>query len=137
MKKSTFYILSFTWGLPLTLAGLTVAAVLLCTGKKPKKWGACYYFEIGEHWGGLELGIIFLTNKNPTTYIKNHEHGHAIQNCFFGLFMPFVVCIPSIVRYWYRNIRTRLKLANKAAYDDIWFEASATALGNKYIKKFN
>ena len=135
MKKSIFYVLSFTWGIILTLIGLVVAAVLLCAGKKPKKWGWCYYFEVGEGWGGLELGIIFLTSKNPSVHTRNHEFGHAIQNCYFGPLMPFIVCIPSAVRYWYRRIRRAKGLPNKTAYDDIWFEGQATRLGTKYNKE--
>ena len=132
MKKSIFYVLSFTWGIVLTLIGLIVAGVLLCMGKKPKKWGWCYYFEIGDGWGGLELGIIFLTSKKPSTHTKCHEFGHAIQNCYFGPLMPFLVCIPSAIRYWYRRIRRSKGLKNKTAYDDIWFEGQATRLGYKY-----
>ena len=132
MKKSIFYVLSFTWGIVLTLIGLIVAGVLLGMGKKPKQWGWCYYFEIGDGWGGLELGIIFLTSKKPSTHTKCHEFGHAIQNCYFGPLMPFLVCIPSAIRYWYRRIRRSKGLKNKTAYDDIWFEGQATRLGYKY-----
>ena len=135
MKKSLFYILSFTWGLPLTLIGLIVAMVLRICGYKPQKHGYCFYFEVGENWGGLELGIVFLTNKNPTTYIKNHEHGHAIQNCYFGFLMPFIVSIPSAIRYWYRRIRAVKGLRNETSYYDIWFEAQASELGSELYEK--
>lgn len=132
MNKRLFYILSFTWGLLLTLIGLIVASVLCACGYKPKKHGYCFYFEIGEGWGGLELGVVFLTNKNPSTHIKNHEHGHALQNCVYGVLMPFIVCIPSAIRYWHRKIRTNKGLENKAAYDDAWFEGQATKWGNEF-----
>ena len=68
-NKCLFYLLSFTWGLPLTLVGCVVAIVLLITGHKPKKWGYCYYFEIGKNWGGLELGPFFLVNKDASNHI--------------------------------------------------------------------
>lgn len=129
MKKHTFYLLSFTWGLPLTLIGLVVALVLLCLGKKPKKWGWCYCFEIGRYWGGLELGIIFITDKDSSDHTRNHEHGHAIQNCRYGFLMPFIVCIPSAIRYWYREISGN----TKTPYDAIWFEGEATRLGTDLI----
>lgn len=134
MSKFKFYLLSFTWGLPLTLVGLLVAAVLLCAGKKPKRWGYCWYFEVGEDWGGLELGVIFITNKNPGNHIRNHEHGHGIQNCYFGPLMPFIVSIPSAIRYWYRTIREMKGLKNETRYDDIWFEGQATKLGTELMK---
>lgn len=135
MNKKLFYILSFTWGLPLTLIGLVVALVLFMTGHRAKKHGWCYYFAIGENWGGLELGIFFLCDKKEIAHTKNHEFGHGIQNCYFGFLMPFIVCIPSVIRYWYREIRTRRGKENKKGYDDIWFEGQATYLGTKYIGK--
>jgi hypothetical protein len=135
MNRITFYLLSFTWGLPLTLVGLIVALVMICTGHKPQKWGYCYYFEVGQGWGGLELGIIFLTNKNPSVHTKNHEHGHAIQNCSWGFLMPFVVSIPSAIRYWYRIIKKRLGYLNLTKYDSVWFESQATKWGTQLIER--
>ena len=132
-NRTTFYLLSFTWGLPLTLVGFIVAGVLLCVGYKPQRWGDCWHFSVGKNWGGLELGLIFLTGNVSTTYIKNHEHGHAIQNCFFGPLMPFVVCIPSAIRYWYRIIREKIGKPCKTNYYDIWFEAQASRLGSDYV----
>lgn len=137
MKRFLFYFLNLTWGLPLNIVGFMVALVLLCGGKKPKRWGDCFYFEVGEGWGGLELGIIFLTQKNPSIHTRNHEHGHAIQNCFLGVFMPFVVNIPSAIRYWYRRIREKKGLVNKTDYDAVWYEHTATMLGTKYVKGVN
>lgn len=134
MKKSTFYILSFTWGLPLTLAGLITSLALVCLRKKPKRWGGCWYFEIGKGWGGLEIGIVFLASKTASDHTKNHEHGHAIQNCYYGPLMPFIVCIPSCTRYLYRRIRKKLGYSNKTGYDDIWFEGQATRWGTEIVK---
>ena len=136
-NKKMFYLLSFTWGLPMTLIGCLVAVVLLAIGCKPKKWGHCYYFEIGKGWGGLELGPIFLTCKNPTVHIRNHELGHGLQNCWFGPLMPFVVCIPSALRYWYRSVRKAIKRPCSTKYDDIWFEKNATKIGTEFINSYN
>ena len=73
INKITFYILSFTWGLPLTLIGCLVAGVLMCLGYRPKSFGYSYYFEIGTGWGGLEMGMFFRTEKLPTKEIRTHE----------------------------------------------------------------
>jgi hypothetical protein len=132
-NKFLFYFLSFTWGLPMTLIGCLVAAVLLICGCKPQKWGYCYYFEIGEKWGGLNLGPIFLVNKNASNNLKAHEGGHGLQNCIFGLLMPFIICIPSVIRYWYREIRKIIRKPCVIGYYDIWFEKQASELGNKFI----
>lgn len=138
MNNTAFYILSFTWGLPLTLVGLLVAAVLALCGYKPYKYGYCYCIEVGENWGGCELGIVFLANKNPAKHTCDHEHGHAIQNTRFGFIMPFAVCLPSAARYWYREYIRRVKGAEAYRalpdYDAIWFEGQATRLGTEFIQ---
>jgi hypothetical protein len=136
-SKKEFYLLSFTWGLPMTLIGLIVAGVLICLGYKPKKWGPCIYFNVGKGWGGVELGPVFITDSRDSKHTKNHEFGHGIQNCFYGPAMPFIVCIPSAFRYWYREIVYHMRgLTPPTAYDDIWFEGEATRLGNEYIEKW-
>ena len=139
MNKFTFYLLSFTWGLPLTLIGLIVAAVLLCMGYKPQKWGYCYYFKVGgDSWGGINLGLIFLTDTEPIDSIRNHEHGHAIQNCYWGPLFLFVIGIPSAIRYWYRELRYhREGIRPPTLYDDFWAEGQATKWGNELIEKLN
>ena len=135
MKKSVFYLLSLTWGLPLTLAGSVVALALLLTGHKPKRWGYCWYFEIGRNWGGFEMGCFFVKDRTPSRHIMNHEHGHGIQNCYLGPFMPFVVCLPSSLRYWFRALRSRLFPQHKLKpYDSVWFEGQATRLGTQLME---
>ena len=46
--------------------------------------------------------------------------------------MLFVITIPSVIRYWYRNwaLAQGKKLPD---YDAIWFEGQATKWGKKYI----
>ena len=133
MSKFKFYLLSFTWGLPMTLIGCLVALVLLITGHKPKKWGYCYYFEVGECWGGSEFGAFFICDKNSGEYIKNHEFGHGLQNCYWGFLMPFVVCIPSAYRYWLRNFKyVKMKYFAWAVYG-VAFALSVILIALAYI----
>ena len=137
LSKRAFYILSWTWGLPMTLIGAIAVLILKLSGKEVKRWGYCYYVEVGKHWGGVNLGMFFIINTNPATHTKNHEHGHAIQNCYWGWLMPFVICIPSVTRYWYRLIRHKLGYKVTTDYDDIWFEGQATELGDYYLERNN
>ena len=120
----------------MTIVGLIVALILLIAGYKPTKYGGCLHFEVGKGWGGVSLGVIFLTSENPSTHTKNHEVGHSIQNCYWGLLMPFVICIPSVIRYWYReylhNIK-QIKYSDMTPYDGIWFEGQASKWGTKFI----
>ncbi len=137
-NRFLFYLLSFTWGLPLTLFGCIAALFLTIIGKRPKKHGYCYYFEIKKGWGGLEMGIFFLANESPTSSLLNHELGHAMQNCYFGFFMPFIICIPSAMRYWVRRKKGLKKRGNdRKEYDSVWFEGTATRLGNEFMEWFD
>ena len=137
MGKKAYYTLSFTWGLPLTLIGLIVGLVLMVFGFKPKKWLHGYYFEVNEKFAGLNLGVVFLCSNNCSTYVKNHEFGHGLQNCKYGLFTIFIVHLPSIVRHWYRRIRIKKGLENKTNYYDIRFEKQASDWGTKAYEIYN
>ncbi len=135
-KIFMFYFLSFTWGLPFTLVGLIVALVLRVLGHRSKKFVLVRFFEIGKSWGGLNLGLFFITSQNSTFNLRCHEFGHAIQNCMFGPLTPFIICIPSVIRYWYRELHYyRRGKEPKTNYDDIWFEGQASALGYEYNKE--
>lgn len=128
--KALYYILNIIWGFPMTFIGAVVAAALIVTKHKPRIYGGCVYFTVGNNWGGLELGLFFLCDNSNSTHTKNHEFGHSIQNAVFGIFMPFIVCIPSAIRYWWRRLRRGKALP---PYDSVWFEGQASALGEKYI----
>lgn len=135
LSKKIYWALSLTWGLILTLLGLTIALILLCCRKKPYRHLYGYVFTVGENWGGFSLGPISVVSKTAHFRTLNHEFGHSIQNCYFGPLMPFIVSIPSAVRYWYREflVRTGKKKSwELPSYDSIWFEGMATRLGNKY-----
>lgn len=124
--KVLYIILSYTWGLAYTLFGLIASLVImLALEKKPQKWLWSWYFKVGSHWGGFEMGRCFLTDETPTNGTRNHEFGHSIQNAIFGPFIIFIEVIPSAIRYWYRSITGN----NKKPYDLIWFEGSASELG--------
>lgn len=143
MKKNKFlfHLLSFTWGLPMTLLGCIVALIMIVTGHKPQRFCDHIYFQVGETlWGGLELGwIFFLTDCRPSNHTKCHEVGHSIQACVFGPLMPFIISIPSAIRYWYREwlVRSgRKKYSELPDYDSIWFEGQASKLGEKYYQSY-
>lgn len=134
MKKlnpTLYYILSLTWGLPLTLIGLLVAWYLMAVeGKQPKRCGGCWYFVIGDKpWGGLELGLVFLIDSKESVHTKWHEYGHSVQNIIFGPLTIFLCWIPSICWYWYREIRARKGNPVQSDYDSFWVEHMATQLG--------
>lgn len=118
-----------TRGWLLSFVGLVVYGVLRLFGCKPKDYhGICPYFEIGEHWGGLELGWFFICCRNSGENLKMHEVGHNIQNAAVGGFRMAFLCIGSALRYWWREI-----FGAKTPYDSWWFEGQATRLGKLYV----
>lgn len=119
----------WTRGLPLSLIGCVVYAVLRLCGCKPKDYqGICKYFEIGHNWGGFEMGWFFVCAKNSNDSLKNHEVGHGVQNATVGGFRMVFYCMCSALRYWWRII-----VPPKTHYDAWWFEAQATSLGHEFV----
>ena len=135
LSKELYWLLSLTWGLPLTLMGLVFALCLSCFGKKPKHNMYGWVYELGPICGGFSLGPITIAPSDPSLRMLNHEFGHSIQNCYFGLLMPFVVSIPSMLRFWYRELAMSIghkSLNDLPPYDAIWFEGTATSIGNEF-----
>lgn len=137
MNKKLFMILTHTWGIIMTIIGYCAAAVLIVLGYKAEKYGWCYHFKLGENWGGVNLGRVIITDTITSKHTLNHEHGHAIQNALYGVLFPFIVAIPSAVRYHYRNAQEKKGKELTTQYDDIWFEGQATEWGDKMCKIYN
>lgn len=131
-RRWAYYLLQFTWGLPMNLIGAIVALVLVCHRKKAYKYGWNYCFELPVNFG-LELGIFFIAPVGGSKHTKDHEHGHAIQNIYFGPFCVGMVSIPSATRFWIREIQYMIKKPPKTKYDDAWFEGQATKSGTRFI----
>lgn len=133
LKIILYWLVSLSWGLPMTLLGAVVALALILTGHRPKRFYYNLYFELGERWGGSEFGGFFVVNKNPSIHILRHEAGHGLQNLMLGFFMPFLVCIPSAIRYWVRRFQYRYGKRDFSPYDSVWFEGWATRLGRRFF----
>lgn len=136
MNKKLFMTLSHTWGLLMVIIGYGAMLVLKALGYKAEKYGWCYHFSVGKNWGGVSLGRVIITDDKTSKHTLNHEHGHAIQNALYGVLFPFIVAIPSAVRYHYRNAQEKKGVELKTKYDDIWFEGQATEWGDKYENIF-
>lgn len=140
MNKALFYILSYTWGVFLTVVGWLVAGVLMLLGYRPKLWGGSRYFVVGKNWGGLSIGTtIVVSERSNHTDILNHEFGHSVQNCYFGPFCLFLVTIPSFVRACWREFVVWVRPEKRwelPDYYSIWFERTASELGEANVSKF-
>ena len=99
----------------MNLIGIFGCIAMLIMGEKPKRFGTCVYFTHGRRWGGVCLGgFFFVSEDSNTLYTKAHESGHAIQNMILGPLFPFVVGIPSMIRYHLfgkQNNKQKQKLA--------------------------
>lgn len=120
-----YWLLNFTWGILTTLCGLLISLFMLCIGKKPEKWSSAWFFKILKSWGGMTMGTMFLRDSTSGMSINLHEFGHTFQNAILGPLFIFIVAIPSAIRYWYRKFSKK----TQPAYDAIWFEGSATKIG--------
>lgn len=147
-----FWVASLTWGCLMTLIGAVIALAMLVIGKKPRRFHYFIYFSIGEYWGGFNCGpFIFIDGDTAKAHEQcvraygkgsgwslrmiQHETGHGLQNIMLGVFMPFVIAIPSCIRYWYRELKYyRRGKEPKTEYDAIWFEGWATNLGVEHYK---
>lgn len=139
MKKIAYilyWLVSLTWGIIMSIIGLTVGFILYLAGHEIKHLGPNVYFVVGESWGGVNLGPVFLTCRRGEDRTKFHEAGHGLQNIILGPLFPFLVAIPSAIRYWYRELKYYKKgKVPPTNYDDIWFEGQATSWGNKIYNK--
>ena len=76
---------------------------VIITGHKPYFMGPQMFFKFGTGWGGVNFGPIAIVCSNASINTEYHEAGHGLQNLIWGPLMPFVVSIPSAIRYWYRD----------------------------------
>lgn len=130
--KWLYYILSYTWGILMNLVGLLASLVLIITTQKTSLYAGIWCFKVGRGWGGISLGLMFITDTHSFDRLKGHEFGHTVQNAIFGPLFIFLIAIPSFIRYLHYN-RCVKKGKDHSPYDAIWFEGSATEIGT-YIE---
>lgn len=137
-KYVCFWVVSLTWGAIMTVIGLLTATILSIARIKPERCGPVLVYRFGRSWGGVSFGPVAVVCNHSGKETIAHECGHFLQNCIWGPLMPFVISIPSAIRYHYRNY-----LVKKGTlpwmlpdYDSIWFEGQATKWGEKITKKW-
>lgn len=135
ISRTLYMVLSFTWGLPMNIAGGLVALILLLRGHRARKMGWAFCFPLDVNFG-LSLGIFAIVPKGLPKHTIMHEFGHSIQNIYLGPFFPFLVALPSAIRFHYRDyVKSRNPKKHLPDYDAIWFEGQATATGEEFFSK--
>lgn len=138
MDKIKYYLIQWTWGLPMNILGL-----IMFIAAKTLGWRTYMYRKavcIATPWkfvSAVSLGM-FIMHGPMCTDALPHEYGHSIQNMNWGWSFLFTIGIPSFIRCWYHNLyymyrypKTRKPLPD---YYSIWFEKEANELGAKAEK---
>ena len=107
------------------VAGILVFVNLFTKNMEFKKYHGVLEIKIGKNWGGCDLGLVYLRDTTSGASVSNHELGHSFQ-VWLGIFFPFVVAIPSAIRWWIRRLQPNKQ---HKPYDSAWFEDSATKCG--------
>lgn len=102
MKRFMYYFIQWTWGILMNIIGGIVCIIALCCKCPVQKYRNAIEILVPWNFGGCELGMFFVLGKDCLS-VAPHEYGHTIQNLWWGPLFPFVVCLPSALRYWLRK----------------------------------
>jgi len=137
MKSFIYYLLQVTYGILMNVIGILVFTVVVCFTHNIHRHYHSFYTITKTQFGGLSLGI-FTISSTTSEQTLSHELGHSYQNIIFGPLFPFVVAIPSVIRYWYCTIaESKGKKFARDWYDSIWFEGTATRWGHAIYMKWS
>lgn len=133
-QRWLYYLLHFTWGIIMTtIAGLAAGVLafvnLFTKNMQFKKYHGVLEIRLGQNWGGCDLGLVYLRDTTSDISLSNHELGHSFQ-VWLGIFFPFVVAIPSAIRWWIRWLQPNKQ---HKPYDGAWFEDAASQCGKWYV----
>lgn len=144
MKKvfyaTLMWTVRLTWGLLDTLVGFFIF-LFFCITSRPKIGYIANTIIVEvpirkDIWFGFSSGAFIFSNTNSIwhgDYLLCHEWGHSWpQLLLCGPLHPFVVTIPSIIRFWWRAAQER-KGRELPPYDNVWFEATATQWGIEWF----
>lgn len=119
------------------MLGLLVFLVCLYFAYPPHKYRNAVALPLPGNFGGFSLGMWIFYGKNNYGDVLPHEYGHSRQVMMLGgILYLFVVALPSVIRYWYREIlyrKDRNEYNKLPPYDSIWFEHYATLWGEQAI----
>lgn len=126
-----FYLLQFTWGLSVNLAGLIV--YLCCRARFPaERFQNGIVTWLPGNRGGLSLGcflFVSVRDGEERRRLCAHEYGHTIQCLVLGPLYWLVVALPSVI--WCHCFADYRKKRG-VPYDALYCERWATAWGRKW-----
>ncbi len=137
IKNILFYIVQWTWGLPVNIVG--GIAYLICTKilkRSHSKFGYANIVYLPWNAGGLSMGLfIFMRDnheKKEWTYnTRIHEYGHTWQCLLLGPLYYIVIALPSVI---WCNFFAKYREKNNISYYKLYCEAWANNWGQKASK---
>ena len=132
LKTIGWYAIQWTWGIVMNILGACAIFAAWITGEKVYRCG-CHVYAYSKFCKNcaFSMGMFFILGYGCESCAP-HEMGHGLQNLVFGPLMPFVVAIPSAIRFWIREYKSS-KGEQLPPYDSVWFEGTATKYGHKYF----
>ena len=138
------WLVRLTWGILDTIVGVFIFLFFAIRYGKRLKIGIVANTIVTElphtvtdgGWG-LSSGLFIFSNTNSIwnrDYLLFHEWGHSWpQLLVCGPLHPFIVTLPSVIRFWWRDAQMR-EGKQLPSYDSIWFEGTATRWGTDWFK---
>ena len=127
-----FYLVQWTWGLPVNLIG---AIVYACVYKKCRHetYKNAFISYVPWKFGGLSLGLfIFMADGKPEGWVNNtriHEYGHTIQCLLLGPLYWLVIALPSAV---WCNCFEGYRRKKNVSYYKLYCESWANSWGQSW-----
>ncbi len=136
MNAFLFYLIQFTWGLPVNLISGIAFLLMKIKGYESERLynTIITYVPSGVPKGAISLGVfIFITYKagEPRKNYRSrdvsvHEYGHSFQVLMLGILYWFVIGIPSLI--WAKCFAA-YREKNGISYYTFYTEAWANRLG--------
>lgn len=128
MKRKSYTILQWTWGLPQTLIGSAVYLAHIKDGHFDHKGARVTEWDRDA---GLSLGkFIFIPRRGGRQSLLDHEYGHTLQSILLGPSYLLLVGIPSVMWYRLPFFRRMRKRTGRSYYSAV-FEKTADKLGGR------
>ena len=132
MKKVLFYLVQWTWGLTVNLAGLLAHLFVRRKGRTERFQKAIITF-LPWNFGGLSLGLfIFMAdhkNERWTYNTRIHEYGHTFQCLLLGPLYWLVIALPSAI---WCNCFQAYRKKHQVSYYVLYCEKWANAWGERF-----
>ena len=132
VSKLLFWILQWTWGLPVNLIG-GIVYLLLYPRCRHERFNNAFISYVPWKFGGLSMGLfIFMADHGREPWTRNtriHEYGHTIQCLLLGPLYWVVIGLPSAV---WCNFFEGYRKRNNVSYYKLYCESWANKWGEKW-----